>query len=222
MNRAIRVLALCGLLAGVSPASAAAEWQFAPFVGFTFKGGSNLFDPNIVDPDDPDAPLGVNARHWNLGGTVRLVGAGPLGVEALVLYVPGFFEPAETSSLEPQVPPSTPITSSYGFALMGNVVLTTPRTWNEYGLRPYVSGGLGLLRAVHNDQTIPIRANVAGYNVGGGAVGFLTNRVGLRFDLRYFRHVPPGPAATDDMQVIPGDRVRLHYWTGTVGVVIKY
>ena len=219
MNRAIRVVVLAGLVAGVSPAPAVGEWQFAPFVGFTFKGGSNLFEPNIVDPD---APLGVNARHWNLGGAVRLVGAGPLGLEALVLYVPGFFEPGETSPLEPQDPASTPVSSSYAFSVMGNVVLTTPRAWNEYGLRPYVSGGLGLLRAVHNDETLPVRANVPGYNVGGGAVGFLTNRVGLRFDLRYFRHVPPGPEKTDDMQVVSGDRVQLHYWTATVGLVLKY
>jgi hypothetical protein len=201
---------------------AAAEWQFAPFVGFTFKGGSNLWDPFLLDPDALDAPRAASQRHWNLGGTVRLVGAGPLGVETVVLYVPGFFQPAETSPLQPQTPPSSPITSSYAFALMGNVVLTTPRTWNEYGLRPFVSGGLGLLRAVHNDSLLPVRADLLGYNVGGGAVGFLTDRVGLRFDLRYFRHVPPGPEKTDDTPLSTGDRVRLHYWTGTVGVVLKY
>lgn len=220
MIRATRVLGICGLFAVLTPASAAAEWQFAPFVGFMFKGESNLLEPNI--PPDEDAPFGVNQRHWNLGGTVRLVGPGPLGVEALVQWIPGFFEPAETGSLEPTDPDSTPITSSYGFALMGNVVLTTPRSWNEYGLRPFVSGGLGLLRAVHDDATLPVRANLPGYNVGGGAVGFLTDRVGLRFDLRYFRHVPPGKEPTDDTPILPGDRVRLHYWTGTVGVVIKY
>ena len=210
---------MCGLLAVLTPVSAAAEWQFAPFVGFMFKGDSNLFDSNIVDVD---APLGVNQRHWDLGATVRLVGPGPLGIEALVQWIPGFFEPAETSSLEPSDPESTPITSSYGFALMGNVVLTTPRAWNEYGLRPYVSGGAGLLRAVHNDDFLPVRANLPGYNVGGGAVGFLTDRVALRFDLRYFRHLPPGPEPGDNTPVAIGDRVRLHYWTGTVGVVIKY
>ena len=213
MNRAIRVLALCGLLAGVSPANAAAEWQFAPFVGFTFKGGSNLVDP--------DALNAIGQRHWNLGGAVRLVGPGPLGVEGTVLYIPGLFQ-AEPRALFPEDPPSTTVTSSYGLALMGNVFLTTPRAWNEYGLRPFVSGGAGLLRAIHDGGVFATRANLFGYNVGGGAVGFLSDRIGLRFDLRYFRHVPPGPEFTDDMPVISGDRVRLHYWTATVGVVLKY
>jgi hypothetical protein len=213
-----RVLAFCGLVAVLTPVSAEAEWQFAPFVGFTFKGDSNLVESTLVPVD---APLGINQRHWNLGGAVRLVGPGPLGVEALVLVIPGIFEPAETSPLEPQDTESTP-PSSYGFSLMGNVVLTTPRSWNEYGLRPFVSGGLGLLRAVNDDETLPVRANILGYNVGGGAVGFLTDRIGLRFDLRYFRHVPPGKEPTDDTPIITGDHVRLHYWTGTIGVVIRY
>jgi hypothetical protein len=206
------VLALCGLLTALWPARASAEWQFAPFVGFTFKGGTNLADP--------DALNAIEQRHWNLGGTVRLVGAGPFGLESVVLYIPGLFQ-GEARSLFPGDPPSTIITSSYGLALLGNVVLTTPRAWNEYGLRPFVSGGAGLLRAVHNGGVFAVRANVLGYNVGGGAVGFLSDRVGVRFDLRYFRHVPPGPEVTDSTPALD-DRVRLHFWTGTVGVVFKY
>jgi hypothetical protein len=219
VNRAIRVLALAGLLAVWPSGQARAEWQFAPFIGFTFKGSSNLFDPNLVEEDSARGP---NRSHWHFGGSVRLVGGGILGVEGLLLVVPAYFEPADTIPLQPGQPPSTPLSSSYAFATMGNVVLTTPRTWNEYGLRPYVSGGAGLLRAVHDDAQFPVRANVFGYNVGGGAVGFLTDRVGVRFDLRYFRHVPPGPEPGEFSPVPVGDRVRLHFWTGTIGVVFKY
>ena len=84
------------------------------------------------------------------------------------------------------VPPD--IVSSRTVALMGNVILTIPRSWNEYGLRPFVSGGIGMLSATATDALdfLPVDTKLLGYNVGGGAVGFLTDRVGLRFDLRYF------------------------------------
>jgi hypothetical protein len=208
------VLALCGLLTAVPAARASAEWQFAPFVGFNFLGDTNLNLTQTV------------GRHWNFGGAVRLVGAGPLGVESVFLYVPGYFE-----SLDLECDPlvfntnecSNAITKSRTFALMGNIVLTTPRSWNEYGLRPFVSGGFGLLHAFHNDVFSPARANLPGYNVGGGAVGFLTDRVGLRFDLRYFRTLPPGVESAPLHETPDNlERVHLRYWTGTVGVVFKY
>ena len=90
---------------------------------------------------------------------------------------------------------------------MGNVVLTTPRSWNEYGLRPFVSGGIGLLyastSAAEAVDVLPVNARLLGYNVGGGAVGFLNERTGLRFDLRYFSNLRP----TDDTENAIG-RVR--------------
>jgi len=207
VTRATRVLTLCGLLAALSPTRAFAEWQFAPFVGFTFKGGTSLFDQF-------DA---VGQRHWNFGGTVRLVGSGLLGVEGIFVSMPGYFETSKRTLVFGETPPPITITESHSLALMGNIVLTTPRTWNEYGLRPFVSGGVGLLQAVHNDLQLPVRENLLGYNAGGGAVGLLTDRVGLRFDLRYFSNLRP----TDESSVAIG-RVCLHYWTGTIGVVFKY
>ncbi len=210
---------LCGLLSALTAAPAAAEWQFAPFVGFTFNGSANFvfYDPIAVEA--------VGQRHWNLGGSARLIGPGPIGLEALLLYVPGFFETDDPPTFVPGEELSTTITASRIMALMGNVVLTTPRSWNQYGLRPYVSGGLGLLHAYHNEALLPVQGSVLGYNVGGGAVGFLSDRVGVRFDLRYFQHVPPGKesSANDpNFPVFEDDRVRMHFWTGTMGVVFKF
>jgi hypothetical protein len=208
VSRRIRLLTLCALVTACAPGRAHAEWQLAPFVGFSFLGQTNL------------ALTQVSEGHWNIGGTARLVGAGPLGVEALFLYVPGAFQ---SSELDPISLPSEPtITDSLSLALMGNVVLTTPRAWNEYGLRPYVSGGLGLLHAWHDEETFPARANVPGYNVGGGAVGFLTDRVGLRFDLRFFRTLPPGAEPNREITTDGVSRLRIRYWTATVGAVFKY
>jgi len=153
---------------------------------------------------------------------VTLLGEGVIGAEALVMFVPGFFETART-------PLSTDVRrveldSSRTIAAMANVVLTTPRKWTEYGLRPFVSGGFGALRSSETFQNIavtpvvllPVDVGMAGFNIGGGAVGFLTNRTGVRFDLRYYsslRDTDQGPQAIG--------LARLHYMTASVGLVIR-
>ena len=63
----------------------------------------------------------------------------------------------------------------------------------------------------------PIDENLLGYNAGGGAVGFITDRTGLRFDLRYFSSL----TSPNEVGIIFGAS-RLHYWTGSVGVVFKF
>lgn len=190
----------------------AAEWQLAPFAGFTFKGDTTLFAETV--PADDGGVESVNAAsrvHWNFGGAATLIGAGPLGVEGLFLYTPGFLQQDVGV-----------IRASRTIALMGNLVLATPRNWNEYGLRPYVSGGFGLLRVTGEDidrvDLFESPVNLFGYNVGGGAVGFITDRTGLRFDLRYFSHVRPDRTLVGN-SIGP---VELKYWNAAVGVVLRY
>ena len=201
MRTPFRVLALLGVLLFSVPASARAEWHLTPFLGLTFKGDTTLIDHEQA----------AGKTHWTFGGSVALMGGGPVGVEGLVTYTPGFFQ-------QENMPPPD-IVDSRTLAIMGNVVLTTPRSWNPYGLRPFVSGGIGLLHATATDsfELTPVNTNLLGYNVGGGAVGFLNDRVGLRFDLRYFSNLKP----SDDPENAIG-RVHLSYWTGSVGVVLKY
>jgi hypothetical protein len=211
VRRVPRVLLLAALLTGLFPAGALAEWQFAPFVGFSFGGDTNI------------ALTEFAKSHWTFGGTARLIGAGPLGVESLFIYVPGTFQSEEVDPLFlDSGQQSETITASHALALMGNVVLTTPRAWNEYGLRPFVSGGAGLLQVYHNESTFPARANLAAYNVGGGAVGLLSDRVGLRFDLRYFSTTPHNKESSEEILTEFNERVRVHFWAVTVGVVFKY
>jgi hypothetical protein len=191
------------------PAIARADWHFTPFVGITFVG-----DTTIVDLED-----GSGNVHWNFGGAVSLVSRGPLGLEGLFVYTPHFFESDNADSIN-GTPALKPLLGSKTFVLMGNLLLTTPLGWNEYGLRPFISGGLGLL---HVDQettqqnAFPFSRNYLAYNVGGGAVGFMTDRTGLRFELRYFNIVQH----PDDPMISIGP-VHLNYWTGSIGVVFKY
>jgi hypothetical protein len=202
-----RVAVLCFALLTLLPNLAGADWLFTPFFGYSFKGSTTLVTEG-----------GAEEAHWSFGGTAMLLGRGVIGAEGLFVYTPHFFE-AKHSLLETGQSLQG-IAGSQTYAVMGNAVLAAPLQWNEYGLRPFVSGGLGLIHA--GQQTSPVGAftfnkNLFGYNIGGGAIGFITDRTGLRFDLRFFRTFK----VSDETGIAIGD-VQLRYWTGSVGVVIRY
>jgi hypothetical protein len=87
-----------------------------------------------------------------------------------------------------------------------------------YSLRPYLVGGAGLIHSWFNyDEVFPtIDDDSLGFNVGGGAIGFLTPRTGVRFELRHFRTFDREPNEAS-LEVLP----RLSFWRFTVGVVIR-
>ncbi len=91
----------------------------------------------------------------------------------MIVWTPGFFAGDEVLA-------SPDRHKSHTVAIMGNVVLTTPRKWTEYGLRPFVSGGLGVLGVLpHRVKTVfPDTGNIPAFNIGGGAIGFLSKRTG--------------------------------------------
>jgi len=186
--------------------SASADWQLTPFIGLTFKGGTTLFDLDEA----------THLTHWHFGGAATLIGRGPLGAEALFVFTPGFF----TRGQPPLgVDLSAGVKSSYSYAVMGNAVLAAPLRWNEYGLRPFLSGGFGLLHATMTDykKIFAFKRDMPAYNIGGGAVGFVTDRTGLRFDVRYIRQLKSDPELLSTSA-----KRELHYWTAAIGVVLKY
>ena len=205
-RRALPRLAFCLLILTGLPRAAAAEWQLTPLFGFTFKGDTTL----ISETDD--FTIAASKIHWNFGGSLVLIGSWPIGVEALVLYTPGFLQQESGVQF---------LEASRTTALMGNLVLATPRRWNEYGLRPFVSGGFGLLRVSAEDPPIDLwekPVNLFGYNVGGGAIGFISDRAGLRFDLRYFSHVRSGK----ELAGLSFGPIELSYWNAALGFVFRY
>ena len=194
----LRALTICCLfMVAVSAPVAAAEWQFTPMIGETFLGRTTIVDLEAA----------TDNHHKNLGGSVVLLGKGVLGVEGLVVWTPGFFETGDQELIQ----------KSHTTAFMGNVVVTAPRRWTEYSLRPFVSGGFGLLNVSKTEvhAVFPTTVNVSGYNIGGGAVGFFTNRTGVRFDLRYYNNLtsPENAASIGPVQ--------LRYMTFSVGVVLR-
>lgn len=194
----LRGLAICCLVVLVLPQRAAAEWHFTPMLGATFFG-------EITAPFDVD--LAAGKVHRNFGGSVSLLGGGLLGAEGMMVWTPGFFTGERGL-----------VSKSRSIAVMGNVVLTTPRRWTEYSLRPFVSGGVGVLTASKTEfsEVFPINRTIPAFNIGGGAIGFLSERTGLRFDFRYYRSL----ARAVEVPIDP-ERVHMRYMTASVGLVLR-
>lgn len=97
---------------------------------------------------------------------------------------------------------------------MANVMLSAPRG----AFRPYASGGVGILKTYVDDvdDAFDVDRNALGFNVGGGVMGFFTDRVGVRGDLRYFRQVAKENDALDF------DVTAFRFWRGTVGVSLRF
>jgi len=195
MLKALAVSLLCVLAA---PATAVADIHISPMIGLTFAGKTTLFDPDFA----------TGEKHPNVAIAGSYLTRGLLGVEGIAMMTPGFF----------QVDSGTFVENSRLSALMANVVVTAPQKWTEYFLRPFVSGGFGLIRVSKQElkEVLSTSINLPGYNIGGGAIGFFTQRTGVRFDLRYYstvRGVDRGPVSFGE--------VNLRYMTASVGVVIR-
>ncbi|MDA1183108.1 MAG: hypothetical protein O2930_00510 [Acidobacteria bacterium] len=149
-------------------------------------------------------------RRLTLGASVSLMNDGLVGLEVDVGHTPRVFEGDDPLGL---------VLSSRVTTYSGNVLLAAPLAVTRESLRPYLVLGLGLMqaRSTHAAGLLPVHENLLAMNVGVGATGFLTDRTGLRFDLRHFR----GLGAAD---AIPtrSDASRLSFWRASVGVTLRY
>ena len=199
----IRVFSLTSLLVISLAPPVSAEWQITPMIGLTMFGDTSLVDLKQA----------TDKGHRQFGGAVSWLGAGLFGVEGLVQWTPGLFERNDVTFQTPQ----EFVQSSRSIVAMGNVVLTLPRRWTEYGLRPFFSGGFGVMHVKNEDLGLfPFSLNLPAFNVGGGAIGFFSTRTGVRFDVRYhstLRATDHGPIATGD--------VHLRYMTASIGLVLR-
>ena len=58
--------------------------------------------------------------------------------------------------------------------------------------------------------------NSVGMNIGGGAIGFISPRTGVRFEVRHFRSLDR------DLNLLTAEPdSQLSFWRATVGVVIR-
>ena len=197
MKRVIKSLVLTGAMAIVlAPIQARADGWVAPWIGSAF--GSSI--------DNGRGTFGVSA-----GG----MGGGIVGAEFDFGYNPSFFgtknDFGNNSVLNATVSliVGVPIGGTYG-----------------KGVRPYVLGGVGLIRTqidgVNNTNLFrPASSdNMFGWDAGAGVMGFFNDHIGLRGEVRYLR-------GTHDMNESTGINSvdfsgnKLHFWRPSIGVVFR-
>lgn len=147
------------------------------------------------------------SQQVNYGFSTAWLGGGVFGVEFDAALTPNFFD-SDSDALE----------DGNVSTLMANVMLAAPM--NGAPLRPYVSGGAGLIhaRATSVGNAFDVNENNLGVNVGAGVIGFLRDNVGVRGDLRYFRAVKDSKSGDG----IDFDLGALAFWRGTLGVTFRF
>lgn len=179
------------------PASAAADWVVSPYIGVRFAASTTLLGGRE----------GAEENKYTFGASAGLLTDGILGVEGDVCFVPTFFKGGAASQ------------SGGVTLLMGNVVLLTPLSLAQYGLRPYVVGGVGLMHAYASGDVLSlIDSDLFGMNIGGGAIGPISPRSSVRFDLRYFRNL----TGDQDAITASGTGLELSFWRATVGLTFRF
>ena len=173
MRSVVKALVIWAAVAVISaPAAAHAEGYVSPWAAVQF--GGKILNLDISEKVDRSrAAFGVSA-----GG----MGGGIIGGEIDFGYSPSFF------GTENDFGNNTLLT------VMGNIIIGIPIGGTTGGgVRPYVTGGLGLIRSQIDGggQLISLSSssssNQAGFNIGGGVMGFFSNHFGIRGDVRYMR-----------------------------------
>jgi|SRR5579871_1372499 len=197
-----RLLGIAGLAVGLVLSSTAAEAgdrQIRVFLGSTFAGATTFVDLENA----------AGQAHLTIGGQACWLGE-IFGVEGEVADTPGFFERGSSNL----------VINSRVTTFTGNVVVALPRSLTEYSLRLYFVGGGGIMRVREGDAlaVYDIATWVPAMDFGVGGLGFLTNRVGLSWELRRFQRVGAPPPLTG----ISFAPEQLSYWRANMALVIRY
>jgi opacity protein-like surface antigen len=193
------MLKKCAMLAALAlvlaPASARADWLFTPNIGAGFGGDAS------------------GREHLSWGASIGWMGAGILGWEADFAFTPEFFE-GDDDNLD--IIDNSNVTTFMVNALVGVPVGGT----TGGGFRPYFSGGIGLLQSSVEDaeSLFEVNNNEFGFNLGGGAMGFMTDHVGFRGDIRYYRALSD-PDEDNEFDISIGD---FDFWRATGGVTFRW
>lgn len=207
VRKLVIATSLVFMVSALVPARASADWLFTPFIGGNW-GGAATFTDDLGDFEDEFE------RRLNFGASLAWMGGGIAGFELDFGYAPNFFENT-TGDADFEFGDSNVTT------LMANIVLGAPVGGQVgRGIRPYASGGVGLIRQRVNspENFFDVTNNDFGFNVGGGVSGFFTDNVGLRGDIRYFRSLQDNEP-DNEFDVSLSD---FRFWRGTVGLVFRF
>ena len=189
LTKLVVFLVLVVSLAAV-PTTAAADWLFIPYIG----------SASLDITDSGTRPV--------VGGSIGWMGA-VAGFEVDLGDGPAFLD----SKAGRQIDRSNLVT------LMGNALVRFPTASSR--VRPYAVAGMGLIQTYvrRSGSTLDLGDENFGFNVGGGAIVFLNERIGLRGDFRYFR------ASRNDDATPEADTLeisKLQFLRGTFGVTFEF
>jgi opacity protein-like surface antigen len=202
-SNGVRAALVLALLSAATPARA--DVLFIPYIGATFGGNADFGDVGSFDDNFE--------RKVTFGGALTWMGAGIIGLEVDFGTTPNFFE-------------NTTGDSDFDFGdtnvttLMGNLIIGVPIGGTSGpGVRPYASGGLGLLRSSISAGGLfdDLSRNELGVNVGGGAHFFFSDNIGIRGDIRYFRSLQD-----DEGELLDLGLANFRFWRSTVGVTFRF
>jgi hypothetical protein len=188
-----------GVVALLAPAARAADRQIRPFIGVTFAGDTTIIDLENAT-GNPHATIGVNAA---ILGDI-------LGVDVDLARTGGFFESGDKHL----------VLSSSVTTLTGNLVIAAPRRLTEYSLRLYFVAGGGMMRVAKVDyfDVFDISDVLPAFDVGAGAIGFVTNKIGVSWEIRRFESL----GGSDQLTGVTIGRERLTYWRASMALVVRY
>lgn len=188
---------------------ASADWLFTPYLGIVFGGAANT-----VDLDNFDEAFEQRATF---GGTLAGMSNGIFGFEVDFGYSPNFFQLTQGSENFPFLDIDSSVTT-----LMGNLVLGIPIGGTTGGgVRPYVTAGVGLIRAniEFTELFDNLSTNETGFNLGGGVHVFFSDNVGLRGDVRYFRGLEQ---RDEDESGVDFGLEDFDFWRGSLGITFRF
>jgi opacity protein-like surface antigen len=193
------MLKKCAIMAALalvlSPGAARADWLFTPNIGAGFGGDAS------------------GREHLTYGASIGWMGAGVFGWEADFAYTPEFFQGDDD---ELDLFSDSNVTSFMANALVG--IPVGGQTGG--GFRPYFTGGVGVMQRElgEADDLFPIDNSEFGFNLGAGAMGFASDHIGFRGDIRYYRSFED-PDEDNEFDIGVGN---FDFWRGTVGVTFRW
>jgi hypothetical protein len=192
--RLLQPIAVAWLLLALTPAPARADGLIVPFVGYNFGGDSSSNCVSLTNCQE---------KRTNFG--VSLVSMGPVfGIEEDLSYAKNFFG-------------ETPGTANSVFSLMSSLLVGV----GVGPVRPYVLGGVGLIRPHVSSLTGSITGlattgkNAVGYDIGGGITALFGGHIGVRGDLRHFH-------TFQDLNLIVFNGQKLDFWRASAGLALAF
>ena len=193
MLKKCAIVAALGLV--LTPGAARADWLFTPNIGAGFGGDAS------------------GREHLTYGASIGWMGAGIFGWEADFAYTPEFFQ-GDDDDIE--LFSDSNVTSFMANALNG--IPVGGQTGG--GFRPYATGGIGVMQSSLSDadDLFEVDNSDFGFNVGAGAMGFASDHIGFRGDVRYYRSFED-PDEDNEFDLGVGT---FDFWRGTVGVTFRF